>query len=397
MPYVRPELIADEAAQAEGSLAALTDLIPGWVPQEGSIETQIAEGVGIAAATIAQFIIDQAAEAYAGFGQRSLTIGRVSANPASAPATITVKDTTGYPIPAGFTAIWESPSTGQPVAFATIADANVGTGDTAVSGVTMVAVEAGIESNEVSGAGRDFDTLNFVTDVTLEEPAAGGEEEETDDAYLDRVADHARRLKAVPITVADHAAFSLDVPGVDRAAAINLLDPSADPEPPSIVHPLTDLDELGHVTVFPLDVEGNPVDEITKAAVLAYLTGEERPLGVTVHVEDAEITTLAVVAEIRLTRDGDPDVTPGEVEDAIAAYFDRANWGRDDQAAGLWQLPREEVDRSVRSYDVAHVAAQTFGVAHVVSLTINGFSEVELSGWAPLPDLTSVDVSVYTP
>lgn len=393
MPYVPPELNTDGTAQAAGILQALEDLVPGWEPQEGSIETQIAEALGITAATMAQFLIDETAEAYAGFAERVLGIARVPAAAPGGPSTWTVRDDAGYLIPAGSFATFASPLTGQPVAFETIDDTNVTVGETSVADVELLALEPGPDGNGAIGPADEFEPLPFVTGVELTALAAGGEDEETDDAFLDRVTDRTRRLQAIPVTASDYAAFALDVPGVDRAAALNLLDPGPHPTPIG-TDPYVLLDELGHVTVFAIDIEGNLVDATTRAAILAYLSGEDRPIGVTPHVASATLTNLAVVATIRIDPGADPDSTVSSAAGAVQTYFDRAQWRRVTSEPGLWAIPRTVLDRPVRAFDVAHAIETVAGVSSTVTCTVNGAAAVTLAGWAPLPNLTSASVSI---
>lgn len=386
MTYIDPDLITDETATAEAILAGLADRIPGWEPAEGSPETEFGEALGVVIATVATMIVSRQRAEYEGFATRILNLPRGTAEPAHATATISVKDANGpYVIPDGFEFVMRL-ADGTPIALATVGEVTVPNGSTEATGVPVVTLEPGAEANGLIGTASEFDAVPAVIGVELATAATDGADVEPVERYLPRVADRARRVKVVPITVDDYAALALDHPSVARCLAVKLLDPDNPPAPGA------DPSSGGHITVFPIDAAGQPVSPAVALEVQALLEGGDRPLAVTVHVEAPEYTPLTPAVEIRLEVGADEPTTIAAVQAAITAYSDKANWGLDETAPGRWRGPVSEVDRPVRHYDIAHVADNVFGVAGVVSATVNGGDEVELTGWAPLPDLTGPPV-----
>jgi hypothetical protein len=378
MPYLDPDLTLDETQAAEQTIAGIADRIDGWQPAEGSPETAFGESVGMVLSAIATLVVDEERKDYAGFGLNILGIPRGAGEPARATSTWTFTAPGSYVIPDGSEVLFDL-ADGTPVAFATVGDF-AATGGAAV-GVPLVALEPGAAPNGLDGEGRDFESLPFVDTVVLDDPVSEGADAEELDAYLDRITDRARRLKAVPITVDDYAALALEHPSVARAMAVRLLDP-ADPPAPG-----DDPSTGGHITLFTHDAEGQANSTEVKDEVVALLYGENRPLAITVHAEDPTPNDLALAVSIRLERDADEDATVAAVEDALLSAYDPRTYSYDRAAPGLWRAPTTDEERTVRHYDVAHVADTVPGVAGVTAATVNGGTSVVMTGWAPLPNL----------
>lgn len=388
MTYLDPDVVSDETAVAEFILASLADQIPGWEPTEGSPETAMGEAMGVVSATIATLLKDEERNNYAGFGSLVLGLARGGAGTASALTTWTFSaNPDGFTIPAGAEALWDSPLTGDPIAFATTGDVYVPPGVLVAANVPLVALEPGEDANGVIGEATEFDNLDVgVTSVAMVVESAGGAAEEPIEDYVNRVVDRARRVRAIPVTADDYAAQALDIPEVDRAVAINLLDL---PNPPA---PGVAPSSVGHITVYPITSTGQPLAGPPLAALIASYNTDDRPLGVKVHVGAPTYTDLVVHVAVRFTDDADEPTVLAAVEDAITAYLRPEAWGLDEDIGGRWHLPTHAVDRPVREYDISSVAQTVDGVAGVTNVTINGTDVVDMPGYAPLPNLTSVDV-----
>lgn len=390
--YIDPDIVDDETTTAEAILASIADQIPGWQPSEGSPETAMGEAMAIIAATIAALVKQEARDNYSGFGQRILNLPRQAASVATGASTWTLSaNPDGFTIPAGSEIVFDSPVTGEPVAFATLGDYFVPALTLAVSGVTVAALEPGEQANRCVGDAAEFDDLTngpaSVTNVSLPVASSGGTEQEPLEDYVDRVADRARRVRAVPVTAEDFAAFALDIPEVERAVAINLLDlanpPAAGAQPSS----------LGHLTVFPLTATGKPVLGPPRAALAASYTTTDRPLAVKVHIGDPTYTDLVVLITVRVAEGADAAIVLPAVQAAITAFLDPATYLLDEDLPGRLRLPARDIDRRVRAYDISTVAALVEGVTGVTAVTINGAAEVNLPGWVGLPNLTTVTAS----
>jgi uncharacterized phage protein gp47/JayE len=389
MAYVDPDVIDDEGAVAEAILAAIADQIPGWEPSEGHVETALGEAMAVVAATIAVLLKDEARDVYSGFAQSILGLARRTEDAATALSDWTMRDDAGYVIPDG-TQLFIRDAAGETHGFATVGDVTVPATQTTALGVRVEALEAGSQANGLTGAVAAFDPVLGVAGVVLSTISRGGSDLEDLDAFLARAVDRARRLRAVPITADDFAALALDQPDVARAMAVNLLDLDATPTWTSGATP----DAGGHISVFCVDTTGNAISGDAAAEVVELLAGDDRPLNVLVHVGDPTFTRIDVAITIRILPEADPVSMRSLVEAAIVAYLDPAQWAADPDEPGRWRAPAATGDRTVRHFDVAHIAEQVPGVTGVVACTLNGGTSVTLGGWAPLPQPGEIAVTV---
>lgn len=388
MTYLDPEVITDEGTVAEAILAAIADQIPGWEPSEGHLETAIAESMAVVSATVAVLLVDQARDAFSGFAQNILGIPRRPEAPASALSTWTMLDDAGYTIPDGTQFVMRA-TDGSAIAFAMVGDTIVPPGSTEAAEIPVVAIEAGPQANGIVGTATGVDGVPGVGSVEITTPSSGGADIEPIEAFVVRAADRARRLRTVPITPADFAAITLDHPAAARCVAVNLLDlgagsGSGDDEDGS----------PGHISVFPIDANGGPVTGSAPAEILALLSGDERPLNVTVHVGEPEYTTVNVELEYRLEPDATEEVVAPAIAAAIQAYLSPATWALDESTPGRWRAPVSAADRTITAFDVAHVADSVPGVNGVTDCEVNAGAVVFLSGWAPLPQPGTILTSV---
>lgn len=392
MTYIDPDLIVDEGTTAEAILAAIADQIPGWEPSEGHVETSLAEALAVVSSTIAVLLRDEARDAFSGFGEAILGVPRRTAEIAQAFSTWAAADDVGYSIPDGSQFVMDGPG-GVRIGFATVGPAVIPNGQTSVANVRVVALEPGAIANGLTGAAAAIDPIPGIVGVTLTTETAGGADDEPIAEYADRLADRARRLRTVPVTADDYAAIALDVAGVERAIAVNLLDPANPPageDPPA---------SGGHITVYPIDEDGDPVAQPVADAVEALLMGDERPLNVTVHVAEPTYTEVDVDVEVRLEADASEVEMEPLIAAAIAEHLSPATWARDDDAPGRWRQPPTASDLQVRDYEIAYVVRSVPGVERVLSLTVDeaGGSTpgptLDLDGFAPLPRPGTITVT----
>jgi Baseplate J-like protein len=395
MTYLDPQISADDAALAEEILAAIADRIPGWEPSEGSPETALSEAVAIAIATGVIELQATAQQAYTAFGELILGIAKIPAGAATTTVTVTLtteQTATGLTIAAG-TQIDAVRPDGTQVPLLAALDATIAPAAGTLAGIDVVAVETGPGAN--GAAGTATCQLAGVSTITLDAPTAGGRDAETDPAYASRLAARTPRLRALPITPADYAAFSTDVPGVARVVAINRYNPST---------PSTDAP--GHLTLVGVDDTGGTLTPDIKTALSGYLTASERPLSIILHIEDADYVQIAPTVSIRLAQTGiddfgqptlaDPDTTTADAEAAIAALLDPAQFDADPNAPGGWtRTPR----RVLSIYDIAGAIDDLSGIAQVDSVhltggTVTNGTVIALPAPLTLPTAGSIIVTV---
>lgn len=387
MTYVDPDLLADEVSVAEAILAGIGDRIPGWEPSEGSVETSLGEATGaVIAATNAAFK-EGLRTAFVGMAGTILHIERRAEQVATSLTMWSAGHSDGVLIPAGSEAVGRNLD-GEQVAFATLTDATIPPGETSVDNVPVNAVEAGPEGNGVTGAAEVWEPIDGITGVVFTIASAGGEDIEPIDEYAERAARRARQLRIVPIEERDYAELPLDIDGVARCLAVRLLNPADPPDPGD--PPASG----GHVTVFPIDALGEPVSAPVATQVHDLLAGGDRPLNVTVHVEEPTYTTVNVAMTVWLDPDVDEAAVLDAVEAALTDALSPALWAADPAAPGRWRKPTRDVERRVSAFDMAHAADSVPGVAGVDTCTVGGGAEVALPGFAPLPRPGAISVSV---
>jgi hypothetical protein len=389
--YIDAELITDETAVAEAILAGLADRLDaaldlaegeGWEAQEGSPETSLGEAVGIVIATAAAMVQDRERNDYAEFGQIILGVPRQSAEPAVGYTTWTFSEPRDYLIPDGSELTMRA-TDGTPIGYATVGDVQFS--GTVAADVQVVALEPGSIANGLVGVADDWEALPDIISVEMTTPPTGGTDEQTLEEYLEDVVRRARRMTDVPIVTDDYAEKALDHPSVAAAMAVRLLNDEVYPGPPA---------SAGHVHLFTRDAAGQPNVTAVQDELLAMMQGEDRPLAVTVHAGDPTYTPFAIDVTVRLSAGADEPATVTLVEAALVAAYDPAVYGIDSDAPGRWRPPVTTADRTISQYDVAAVIDDLEGVEGVVDVEIEGVASIELDGWAPLPDLTAVTVTV---
>jgi hypothetical protein len=244
--YIELALIDDPDALLEIGVNYIEGAVPGLQARPGNPETVLLE----AQSQIAAEIVQQAAQvppiAFAYAGQSLFGIDLQEAVPATATATITFATSTPASMIAAESMIAVPHPSGESMIFTTDADvaAIMGGGDVTV-GVT--ALEAGSQANGAFGTAELIDVVDGVQTVAVTQ-AAGGVDEESDDAYLDRLADALTLLAPRPILPSDFATMARQVPGVERATALDLYQPGTNDNVTAA--------QLGG----PLNVEGTPVN-----------------------------------------------------------------------------------------------------------------------------------------
>lgn len=375
--YIVPPIAADPDTILTEILDYLMANVPGWSPHWANPEVIMAEVFARIQAdtrTLAASMFD-AALMY--FGRSILGVVPLAEAYAEVYTTWTAIDTQGYRIEAGTVAAFRVAGD-EVVQFAVVADVVIppGASTTAVSGVTMRALEPGTYSNgHGPGPMELIDRLSWVATVdgvVATNTSSGGVEAETDRDYLDRLTEELELLAPRPILARDAAIMARRVAGVERALGLDNYDPDTDT-----------WDNERMITVAIVAADGDPVPAPVKAAV-ANLLEAERETNFVFNVVDPTYTSVDVTFEISV----DPgyigaEVLPRAVE-AVTAYLDPGMWAGGDQQPPVWVAD----EAMVRYFEVSTVLNNVEGVRHVEDLTINGGTvNVALDGVAALPSV----------
>lgn len=377
--FVSVPIETEPDALAQESFDYMEDKVPGWVPSDGQLDVWLISALARQASELRDVAADVPASIFRYFGARLMNILPNDPTPAAAPATIAVRDTAGYTIPAGY-AVGVRDSGGVLYGFQTTQDVVIpaGTATTAAGEVVFTAVEPGSEPNGLGGPGVQMELITAVdeiTSVTMTAAASGGVDAEEDDDYLNRLVRDLSLQAPRPILASDFAAFALNNPGVGRAVAIDGYNPADGSS-----------GNARMVYIVLVDDNGDPVSAGVKAAVDADLTSR-REVNFIVNVGDPVYTTVDVQFVVTAYQGWDIPAVNAAVVLAIKAALNPADWGRPDGNQGtLWFN-----EPTVHMLDLAAVIGRVEGVKDINSVTLRtganpyAAADLPLAGAAPLP------------
>lgn len=211
------------------AIARIQLAFPGWQPRDGELDIVILEAVAAMAADVRDIASQVPNAIFRYFGSSLLGLSPVDAAPATVASTWTATDTAGHTVPAG-TQVVIRDSTGIAWPFYVLTDVVIpfGSSVTAAGAVTLVAVTPGTDSSglgTVGSAVQLLDVLSWVSAVVQTGSTSGGVDAELDSAYLNRLRRKLQLLSPRPILAPDFATLALDIPGVQRATAIDNYNP----------------------------------------------------------------------------------------------------------------------------------------------------------------------------
>lgn len=367
----------DPEEWVQRALDALALAFPGWQPNEAHLEVALVEELARIAAESAQVATDVPAAIFQAFGEKLVGLAPKVGVAATAEARVTMVDAAGYTLPAGTVVAFRT-AEGEYELWRTLDDAVALTGTAIAPDITLEADDVGTARNglPVATSLELVDSYAFVESIELTTASAGGVDAETDEEYLDRLADELTLLTPTPILAEDFALLARRTEGVHRALAINGYNPADQT-----------LNNERMVTVVGLEADGDGVAQAVEDTMRLALDAL-REVNFVVNSTDPTHTRVDVVFEAVAEKGYVAADVEAAAEAAVAAFLDPATWG-DTSAEGeppVW----EKVDR-VRLYEVAAVLNAVDGLNHVTLLTLglNGgaqaAADVVLSGIAPLP------------
>jgi uncharacterized phage protein gp47/JayE len=378
--YVDVPLETDPDTLSATALDALIAAFPGWVPYDTHLEVWLIETLARMVAEARDVASRVPKSIFRYFGQRLLHLDPINAAPAGVFSTWTMADAAGYTVPAGTVVAFRTAGdTLVPFQVLTAFTVSPGNAATLPGQVELAAIDPGTGGNGLTGAMEMVDALAFVAGVAATTVSAGGVEAETDDAYLDRLADELELLTPRPILSGDFAKLARRTPGVARAFALDNYNPATD--------------TFGNermVAVAVVDAAGAPLSGAVKADVDAQLQAQ-RETNFIVNVMDPTYTVIAINVTVTALPDFDHVALKADIEAALAAYISPANWGGGDLDPPEWRTTATVV----RYLEVAALVNAVPGVDFVTALTINGGGvDVALAGRAPLPTVGAMVATV---
>jgi hypothetical protein len=365
MPWEPPELPDDPDANAQAILDGLQDRMPDWIPNDGDPLVALASELGREIADLAGIALASIETAVAGIGETVFGVAQLQAAPAEqrVELTLSAADT----LTPDFIVVGTT-TAGVEVSLQLEATTALPIGATEV---TMYAVTPGEDGNGIplGPLAIATATATVVSAVAVTAPSDGGRDDETLDAYLDRLADTTATLRFGGVRAEDLAALARGVAGVHRAYGVDLYDPAIPGTP-----------QERTATVFPVDELGQPVSAGVKANLENYLASL-REVNFIVKTADPGYTAITVNYQV-VGEDGTtPSALQTEINVTLGAYLSPATWGSTDADPQAWVSKP-----SVRYLDIARVIGSVPGVAFVQSLTLNGgTADVALASPVGLP------------
>jgi uncharacterized phage protein gp47/JayE len=361
--------------------------VPGWTPANGNLESWMIEALATIAAELRELTALVPESIFAYYGSTILGLPPNPAVQATALTTWTAVDNAGYTVSAGTVVAITPPAATEGYGFFVAADTVIPAGQTTLAGVECHALEAGAAASGITGDVVVIDSLVFISTVTLDQPTSGGQDAETDDAYLSRLSALLTLLTPRPILPQDFALLAQQIDGVGRAVAIDLYDPG----PPVVTN------QPRCVTVAICDANGQPVSATIKQNVDNYLQSE-REVNFLVFVVDPTYTTIDVTFDAVCYPDWDPADVQARTVTALQNYLSPATWGvppYGDTTGRSW------INTTIVRYlELSEQINRVDGVHYVKTLTLaagggtQGTADVALSGVAPLPQPGAISGSV---
>ena len=199
--------------------------IPGWVPNDGNLETIVTEALSFMTAESRDVASAVPTDIFRYFG-KIVNILPQDESFATGVISITVVDTAGYTIPAG-TQVGIQTTGNEVLPFEIVSDVVIPTGSSTATGITIQAMEAGTDSSGLADTLTVvlLDTLAYVSSLDLTTGTSGGEDAETTDEYINRLSARLSLMTQHPILANDFAVFAQDIDGVARATALDGYNP----------------------------------------------------------------------------------------------------------------------------------------------------------------------------
>lgn len=378
MGYIDVPVATDPTDLAEEAFAYIETNVPGWLPSPANLEAWLVESLAQVASELRTLITLVPESIFRYYGATVLGLPPIDAVAAGGTTTWTALDTAGYAVPAGTLLAITPPASYDSYAFETTDDFTFPFGQTVVANVAIRAIDPGAAASGLTGTVQPLDQLDFISTITLNGATSGGQDAETDDAYLARLSDLLTLLAPRPILPKDFALLAQANPSVARATAIDGYNAST-----------STANVPRCVTVVLVDDAGNAVPAQVKSDVLASLQAQ-REVNFLVFVADPTYTTIDVQFTVTCYAGNDPTTVANAVIAQLQSYLSPGQWGAPefgDPGSTLAWIN----DTHVWYLEVSEQINRVDGVHRVVTLQTRiaggtfGTTDITMPGVAPLP------------
>ncbi len=319
---------------------------------------------------------------------------------AKATATVEAADELGHTLEAG-AVILITPEGGTAVAFEVVDEVVIPPGPEVKGAVNLQAKEPGSEGNIPGAASAEpNEPLAWIKPkgIVLTTAPAGGEEEETLEAYLQKIRELAKIIKPQPILPEDWATYvRLLVPGIARCVAVDMLElkhtvPSAEEIAKEAGSEVEAEDIERCVTVIPLTKEGTvPPKATLELAYEKLKAAREETFKNFIGLPTLHPITIKLAGTFLAGYE--KAVVEANLEAALKQLLNPATHGVPTPGDSTGWVNK----KNLYYQDVATAIDNVQGFGHYTELKVNGAeATVALSGIAPLVTTASlVGVSAY--
>lgn len=383
--FVKLPIEATPQAMLEEWAAEMEALIEGWNAGLAEYETINAQAIVYRIVfPLLQLAANVDAAIFNQWGQQIVNVKPEEATRASVQSTWTAVDTAGYTIRAG-TQVDLARSGDERIGFVVAADVVIPPGKavTEPGEVTLEAVEAGLDGNNLGGEGILIDALFFVAGIVTVGESSNGADAEEPQRYLARLAETMQTFIEGVVRARDVEIVARNVPGIGRALALDNYNSETG---------LSNQEKTTTVAV--TDDAGEPASAEAKAALKTALQ-EKREVNYLFFVIDATYHLLDVEAAIVPMQGFNKAEVAANVAAAIKDAFSQKRAGQ--------QPPGDEASwvkvETLRYQDLVTVVNNAEGMDYYTTLkwriAANAFAaaDIALTGAAPLPKPDSIVVT----
>jgi hypothetical protein len=355
--YITVPIDTDPENLINDVYAFLTSVIPGWSPSQGNLDVWLIQAL-VSVASESRDVASRVPKSIMRyFGNTLLNLPPTDASAATVNSKWYMVDSAGHTIPAG-TQVTIQSSSNIAIPFATAIDYTVAAGSSLATGVLLVAINPGAAASgigSINGPVYLQDTLAFINNITQDALPTGGQDAETDDQYLGRLAALLTLLAPRPIIAKDFAIFARNVAGAWRAVAIDGY---------NTVDSTYNNDKM--VTIAAVDSAGVAVSTPVKTAIIADLQAR-REVNFIVNTVDPTSNSIKVTYQVKALPNYDLTALVTAINAALTAYLNQASWGNNDPTDS-----RSWINTTIVRYlEVAQVINNVPGVDYITTTAGN--------------------------
>lgn len=323
--FVNIEFDSDPVVLREEIYELIQQQFPEWDPIKAVLDKWIVDGCSAIGADLGDLAGVVPKEILREFGSTIFNIPSLEAVAAVATVTLNIKDAAGYPTIAAGTQMMMTLPDGNKVAFRTKEAVEVPVGKVKIENVIIEAIVPGAEANQLTEDPEMLDSVSYITSVEQTTTnTKGGRDEETPDAYLDRLTTEFELLSTAPITAEDYEKLARRF-GMYRAVAVDNYDPIAETEGNERMVAVAMVDEEGEGATAEKKEEYQ--DEAESLREVNFIVNTMDPVYTEIDVE-VEVQTLPGFAKALVKE---------QVEEALKRYLDPANWANTSDQPRLWR------------------------------------------------------------